>query len=134
MGLAAASLLICILQYTLNRQMKFLRAPSVARPLLFLTAVVLLTARLTGGLGARIFGGDTYGGRKYYMIFAAVIGFFAIINRRIPPKKAGLYIALFFLGSATLADSASAGVDKSVFQLPVCDLSRGGPGRLHEPE
>ncbi len=30
-----------------------------------------------------------------------VIGFFAIINRRIPPKRAGLYVALFFLGYAT---------------------------------
>jgi hypothetical protein len=103
MGLAFVSLAISLLQYTLNRRMKFLSAPSAVRPVLLLTAVVLLTARLTGGIGARILGGDTYGGKKYFMVLAAILGFFAIINRRIPPKRAGLYVALFFLGSATLA-------------------------------
>jgi hypothetical protein len=103
MGLAAVSLTISILQYALNRKMKFLNVPAVAWPLLFLIAVILLTARLTGGFGARAFGGDTYGGRRYFVVLAAVMGYFAIINRRIPPKRAGLYVALFFLGSATMA-------------------------------
>jgi hypothetical protein len=110
MGLAAASFTISLLQYALNRRMKFLSAPSVARPLLFLTAVILLTARLTGGLGARVFGGDTYGGRMYYVILAAVIGYFAITNRRIPPKRANLYVALFFLGASTMAIGNLPGV------------------------
>jgi hypothetical protein len=103
MGLAAASFTICILQYTLNRRMKFLSAPSVTRPLLFLTVVILLTARLTGGLGARVFGGGTYGGRMYFIILASIIGYFAITNRKIPPKRANLYVTLFFLGAATVA-------------------------------
>jgi hypothetical protein len=102
MGLAAASLTISILQYTLNRRMKFLSAPTVAWPLLFLTAVILLTARLTGGIGFRVLGGDTYGGRRYFIVLAAVMGFFALINRRIPPRRAGFYVALFFLGGATM--------------------------------
>ena len=110
MGLAVASFTICILQYALNRRMKFLHAPSVAWPLLFLTAVVLLTARLTGGLGARVLGGDTYGGKRYFVILAAVLGYFAIINRRIPPKRAGLYVTLFFAGAATMAIANLPGV------------------------
>ena len=146
MGLSVASLLICILQYTLNRQMTFLRAPSVTRPLLFLTAVILLTARLTGGLGARVFGGDTFGGRKYYMIFAAVMGFFAIINRRIPPKRAALYVALFYLGAATtvianLPGHISPSLNFLFVIFPVADLGAftsqnsvvgqaGGPSRM----
>ena len=101
-GLAAASFTICILQYALNRKMKFLHAPSVARPLLFLTAVILLTARATGGLGFKMLGGDTYGGKRYFVIIAAVMGYFAIINRRIPAKRVGLYVTLFFLGAATM--------------------------------
>ena len=101
MGLAAASFTIAILQYTLNRRMKFLHVPSVARPLIFFTAVVLLTARLTGGLAVRVLGGDTYGGKNYFIMFAAILGYFAIINRQIPPKRANLYVALFFLGGAT---------------------------------
>jgi hypothetical protein len=103
MGLAAVSFTICILQYALNRKKLFLDAPTVARPLLLLLAVILITARLTGGLGMRIMGGDTIGGKKYITLLVAVLGYFAIINRRIPPKRASLYVALFFLGAATMA-------------------------------
>ena len=109
-GLAGVSLLISILQYTLNRKMKFLSVPSAARPLFFLATVIVFTTYLTGGLGMRIFGGDTYGGRKYITELAAIVGYFAIINRRIPPKRAGLYVALFFLGAATLAIADLPGV------------------------
>ena len=103
MGLAAVSFAISILQYTLNRKMRFLHAPSVMWPLLFLTAVMLVTARLTGGFGVRMLGGDVYGGKRYFIVLAAVVGYFAIINCRIPPQRAGLYVALFFLGVATMA-------------------------------
>jgi hypothetical protein len=103
MGLAGVSLTISLLQYTLNRKMRFLHAPSVIWPLLFLTAVILVTARFTGGFGVRMLGGSAYGGKRYFVVLAAVIGYFAIINRRIPPQRAGLYVALFFLGAATLA-------------------------------
>jgi hypothetical protein len=110
MGLAGVSFTIAILQYALNRKMRFLHAPSVARPLIILTLVILITARLTGGFGARIFGGDTYGGKRYFTILAAMIGYFAIINRRIPPKRATLYVALFFLSAATMAIGNLPGV------------------------
>jgi hypothetical protein len=128
MGLAAASLTISILQYTLNRRMKFLHVPAVAWPLLFLTAVILLTARLTGGFGVRVLGGDTYGGKRYFVVLAAIIGYFAIINRQIPPKRAGLYVALFFLGSATMAIANLPGVISPSFNFlfllfPVADPS-----------
>jgi hypothetical protein len=128
MGLAAASFAICILQYTLNRRMKFLPVPSLTRPLLFLTIVVLLTARLTGGLGARIFGGDTYGGKAYFTILAAVMGFFAIINRQIPRKRAGLYVLLFFVGGGSMAIANLPGLISPAFNFlflmfPVVSLS-----------
>ena len=127
-GLTAVSLLISILQYTLNRKMTFLSVPSVARPAFFLSAVILLTARLTGGLGMRIFGGDTHGGRQYITELAAILGYFAIINRRIPPKQAGLYVALFFLGAGTLAIAELPGVISPAFNFlfvifPVSSLS-----------
>ena len=54
MGLAAVSFAISLLQYTLNRKMRFLHAPTVMWPLLLLTAVILVTARFSGGLGVRI--------------------------------------------------------------------------------
>jgi hypothetical protein len=110
MALAAVSFTIAILQYALNRKMRFLHAPSVTWPLIILTLVVFVTARLTGGIGVKLLGGDTYGGKRYFTILAAAIGFFAIINRRIPPKRATLYVALFFLGAATMAIGNLPGV------------------------
>ncbi len=62
------------------------------------------------------------------MVFAAVMGYFAIINRRIPPKRAGLYVALFFLGAATTAIAHLPGVISPAFNwifliFPVASLS-----------
>jgi len=102
-GVAGISLFIGLVQYTINRNMKFIDVPQVTRPLLFLTVVVIITARLTGGIGLRIFGGEVNGGKNYIGIFAAVIGYFALVSRPIPPKRAKLYVTLFFLGTATLA-------------------------------
>jgi hypothetical protein len=102
-GMAALSFCIGLLQYTINRNMKFLRVPSVARPLFFFAAVVLITMRLTGGIGLKAFGSSVNGGKNYLTIAAAIIGYFALISRQIPPKRAGLYVSLFFLGTATWA-------------------------------
>jgi hypothetical protein len=110
MGLAGVSLIISILQYAVNRKLKFLSVPSVAWPLLLLTVVVLITAQLTGGLAVRILGGNAMGGKRYFIIFAAVVGYFALISRRIPPKRAGLYVTLFFLGAGTMAIANLPGV------------------------
>jgi hypothetical protein len=117
MGLAGVSFAISLLQYTLNRKMRFLHAPSVMWPLLLLTAVILVTARITGGFGVRILGGDVYGGKRYIVIVAAVLGYFAIINRRIPLQRAGLYVTLFFLVGATVAIGDLAGVLPSFLQF-----------------
>jgi hypothetical protein len=117
MLLAGISLGISILQYALNRNLRLLSARFVAWPLLFLTAVVLITARLTGGISLRLFGGETYGGKNYIFILAAVIGYFAIIGHRIPPKRVGLYVVLFFLGLGTMAIANLAGVINSKFNF-----------------
>ena len=118
MLLAAISLAISILQFTINRNLRFLSVPSVAWPLLFLLAVIVITARLTGGLLAvRVLGGDTYGARKYFTMLAAVMGYFAIISRRIPPKRAGLYVALFLLGAATMVIASLPGVINPAFNF-----------------
>jgi hypothetical protein len=118
MFLAAISLVISILQYAVNRNMRFLSAPTVAWPLFFFTVVILITARLTGGLfSARVFGGDTYGAKKYFTMLAAVMGYFAIISRSIPTKRAGLYVALFFLGATTTAIANLPGVINPAFNF-----------------
>ena len=64
-GMALISFTIAVLQYILNRNMRFFSVPSVTKPLLFLAAVVLITMRLTGGVGLKTFGSSNYGGRNY---------------------------------------------------------------------
>lgn len=104
--MSAVSLGISILQITLNRRVKFLHAPVITRPLIFLVAVTLMTAKLTGGVGFRVFGGASYGGIRYVLMLGAVMGYFALTARRIPPERAPLYCGLFLLsGIATMISS-----------------------------
>jgi len=100
---AAISFVIGVMQFTVNRNFKFLNVPSVTRPLILLALVVLITARLTGGIGLRALGSQVYGGRYYVFILAAIVGYFALISRPIPPKRGLLYASIFFLGVATMA-------------------------------
>ena len=99
MGLACISLLISVIQYIINPRLKFLHAPAVTRPLLVLVGVVLITAKLTGGIGLNSLGSEVMGGRKYFYLFCGVIAYFALISQRITPRRAYLCIALFFLAS-----------------------------------
>jgi len=99
LSLAWVSLLISIVQYILNPRLKFLHAPAVTKPLLFLVLVVLVTAKLTGGIGLNSLGSETMGGKKYVFLLSGVVAYFALISQRITPKRAYLCFALFFLGS-----------------------------------
>lgn len=103
MAMAGLSLLISIVQYILDRRHRFLSAPSVTRPLVFLAVVIVVTAACRGGIGLRSFGSELNGGKRYLMILAGIIGYFALISRPIPPKYAARYVVLFFLGYAVTA-------------------------------
>jgi hypothetical protein len=103
LALAWIGLGIAVGQYILNRQLKFLSAPPVTRPLLFMVVVVLVTAYFTGGIGLNALGSSVAGGRKYIDLLTAIAGYFAITSRRIPPHRAMVYVALYFLGALTRA-------------------------------
>lgn len=92
------SLGISVLQRAMNKDKRFIPAPQITWPLLFLVVVVLLTAKLTGGIGLQALGNQVMGGKKYVFLLAGVLGYFALTAQRIPPHQAGLYVALFFLG------------------------------------
>ena len=49
--MAVLSLVISLLERTMNSEMHFIRVPQITWPLICLAGVVLLTARLTGGFG-----------------------------------------------------------------------------------
>jgi hypothetical protein len=97
------SLGISVLGHVMNRNLKFMQASSVAWSLIFLTAVILGTAKLTGGIGLKTFGSDAIGGKHYVYLLAGIAAFFAITARSIPPKRAGLYLALFLAAPMTAA-------------------------------
>jgi hypothetical protein len=98
---AAASLLFALLNRAVSPETRFIYIPSLANSLLFLAAVVLITAWATGGIGLRSFGSARYGGRNYALVLMAVVGFFAFSSVRIPPEKAGLYVGMYFLAGLT---------------------------------
>lgn len=97
----AASLLIAVLNRSVNPEAKFLQVPSVTNSLLFLSAVILVTAWLGGGIGIRSLGAANYGGKNYIYILVAVAGYFAFSSVRVAPEKAGLYAGMFFLSGVT---------------------------------
>jgi hypothetical protein len=80
---------------------KPLRVPELTRPLLFLAGVVVLTAYARGGLGSRIFGSASYGGRNYFYIFGAIMGYFALAAVRIPMAKASRTALLYCVSGVT---------------------------------
>lgn len=71
-------------------------------PLIVLALVVIITAGLTGGIGLRALGGESYGGRRYVVILAAIAGYFAITSHRVPPGRAVAYVGLYFFGALTM--------------------------------
>jgi O-antigen ligase len=98
--MAALSLGIAGVNFVMGRQ-TFLRAPEITLPLFFLLAVILVTARYRGGLGIRLLGGGSYGGKNYIYVWGALIGYFALTAQRIPLAKTGRVVALFFLSGTT---------------------------------
>jgi hypothetical protein len=80
---------------------KFVWVPSLNWSLLALTLVILITAALSGGMGSRLLGSERYGGKAYIYCFASLAGYFALSSQRVPPERATLYVALFFLSGMT---------------------------------
>jgi hypothetical protein len=106
--MVAVSLGLTALQHILKRNVQFASVPSVTLPLLFLAAVILITAKLTGGIGLRSFGGEANGGRRYIILLASIAGYFAITSHRTPPGRATLYTALYFLGALSMVITSAA--------------------------
>ena len=102
MAMTAIALTIAVLQYVLSREHRIVFVPEITWPLIALALVVVVTAYITGGIGLRSFGSDVYGGKRYFLVILSILGFFAIVSRKIPREKAYRYVALFFLGSATM--------------------------------
>ncbi|HVM47504.1 MAG TPA: O-antigen ligase family protein [Candidatus Acidoferrum sp.] len=95
--MSVIGLLLAVLTRAVNPKARFVTVPSVTRPLLVLTAIVVGTGLMTGGFGVRSLGSAHFGGGKYFQLLTGVAGYFALTSRRIPPDRVGLYMAMFFL-------------------------------------
>ncbi len=101
--LSAITLVLSLLAYTLDKRKEYLSVPSVVRPLLFLGAVVFVTAELRGGIKLGSFGADSQGGKKYILMFGAIVAYFALTWNTIARKQAYSYVSAYFIGGATSA-------------------------------
>ena len=80
---------------------RFLRVPELTRPLIFLAIVVFVTGCIRGGIGARVFGSASYGGKSYFYILGAILGYFALTAMRVPPTKAKRAAEIYFASGTT---------------------------------
>lgn len=101
MLMAILSFGFAVLRRALEKDSGFVHVPPVAYSLIALTIVVLVTAKLTGGIGFRVLGSGVYGGKRYYTVLAAVAVYFALVSQRISPERASLFVSLFFLSELT---------------------------------
>ena len=101
MFMGVVSFTIMIIQRALSSEVQMNPVPWMLAPLLFILAVVVGTAYLTGGIHLGSLGADSLGGRKYLYMIAAILGFIAMTSLRIPEKKAGFYLAGYFLSGFT---------------------------------
>src|ERR1051326_2746618 len=101
MGLAIVSLGFSLLDRLLTKRETFVYVPSIVWPLIILAIVLLVTSQLTGGFGFRVLGGGSFGGKRYFYVLAAILGFFALASQQLPRSKARIYAGLFFLSGLT---------------------------------
>ena len=105
MLMAGISLFLTVLENTIDRRLRLQNVRAVTGTLLLFLFVVLVTAALRGGIGIKALGSQTYGGKKYVVLIAAIVGYFALSLVRVPTEKALTYMAGWCLGSLTLAMS-----------------------------
>jgi hypothetical protein len=101
MLMALLSFSIAVLDYSMGRKRPFIPVPALTWPLLFLAAVVLVTAGTTGGIGFRVFGSGVYGGKRYFFLLLAILSYFAFTAQPIPRPRAMFLASGFFLSALT---------------------------------
>ena len=84
MVMAALGLLVALLNRSVNPHRRLINVPTLTKPLIFLTGVVVITAGVSGGIGLSVFGAVRAGGKGYFFILAAIAGYFAMTSQRIP--------------------------------------------------
>lgn len=110
----AVGFVFVLLNRCVNPDARMLIGGSVPKALLCIALVVAVTALATGGVGIRVMGSATFGGKRYIMLIASIMGYFVLTGSRVPPSRAMIYTGLFFLSglSSILSSVASLGEGK----------------------
>lgn len=103
MLMAAITFGMAVLHRIMQKRTAFLSAPSITLSLLAIAAVTIVTATLRGGFGLSALGAASVGGKGYYFILAAIVGYFAFASQTIPREHAKRYAGLYFLAAAITA-------------------------------
>ncbi len=90
-----------VLNRSVNPEFRFAQVPAITVPLLTLMLVITVTAMATGGIGLRVLGSQSMGGKGYFYLAAAAAGYFALSSQAIPKHRVSLVAALFFLPGVT---------------------------------
>ncbi|MGC3961129.1 MAG: hypothetical protein QM813_25335 [Verrucomicrobiota bacterium] len=96
-GMAFVGLFFVILNRSVDRNFRLTNVPSLTWPIVTLMAVIIATALATGGIGLRVFGSGSVGGKGYVYLIAAMVGYFVLSTRPIKKESVGLVVAIFFL-------------------------------------
>ncbi|HMJ89455.1 MAG TPA: O-antigen ligase family protein [Candidatus Acidoferrum sp.] len=85
----------------LQRRPLFTHVPMLTFSLLGLALVVLITAKLRGGIGMRSLGSGSYGGKQYFYLLMSILGYFAFASQSIDMAKIGRFTKSFYLSGLT---------------------------------
>ena len=72
--MAALGIIFAVLNRAVNKNSRFIIVPSINAAIIFFLGVVFFTALMRGGMGMRILGGESYGGRNYFYHLLAMVG------------------------------------------------------------
>jgi hypothetical protein len=118
--MAVVSLGFFLLNRSMRKHTTAIDVPQLKWSLLFILAVILITAKFTGGMSGRALGGETWGGKRYLGLLGGIAGYFALTSQPFPAKRRHLYAFLFFLSGTTAVVSDLvylAGPDFYLFYL-----------------
>ncbi len=92
---------VAVLSRCMSTRYRFHNDRFLTWALVVFVGVLLVTAYGTGGIGLRSAGSDTYGGKKYFFILGAVMGYLGLVSRGIPARHGLLVASLFILSALT---------------------------------
>lgn len=99
--IAVAAFAAVVVNRCLDARVRLVPPGGVAWALGAIVFVVLGTAILRGGAGMGSLGGTSLGGKKYITMLIAVMTYFVLVSRPVPPHRAMFYMALFTLPGIT---------------------------------